>query len=225
MRIITLNANGIRSAARKGFFDWLERRTRTSSACRKPRASATSSSDPLFRPAGYHCYYFDATKKGYSGVGALFARQAGRRRDRLRLAASSTPKGATSRRSSRSSASSPSTCRPARRARTGSWRSSASSREFMPYLRALKRRRRDYILCGDWNIAHKPIDLRNWKSNQKNSGFLPEERAWLDELFGDVALRRCVPRSQPGSRPLHLVVESRRRPGPRTSAGASTTRC
>ncbi|HEX4971766.1 MAG TPA: exodeoxyribonuclease III, partial [Steroidobacteraceae bacterium] len=46
--------------------------------------------------------------------------------------------------------------------------------------------RRDFILCGDWNIAHKEIDLRNWRSNQKNSGFLPEERAWLDRLFGDV---------------------------------------
>jgi exodeoxyribonuclease-3 len=57
--------------------------------------------------------------------------------------------------------------------------------EFMPYLRGLKRRKRDYVLCGDWNIAHKPIDLRNWKSNQKNSGFLPEERAWLDEVFDD----------------------------------------
>jgi len=55
---------------------------------------------------------------------------------------------------------------------------------FEPYLRALRRRRREYVLCGDWNIAHKPIDLRNWRSNQKNSGFLPEERAWLDELFG-----------------------------------------
>ena len=58
--------------------------------------------------------------------------------------------------------------------------------EFMPYLRALKRKKRDYILCGDWNIAHKEIDLRNWRSNRKNSGFLPEERAWLDELFDDV---------------------------------------
>ena len=65
----------------------------------------------------------------------------------------------------------------------------------MPHLRALKRKRRDYILCGDWNIAHKQIDLRNWRSNQKNSGFLPEERAWLDELFDDVALRRRVPRA------------------------------
>jgi exodeoxyribonuclease-3 len=54
----------------------------------------------------------------------------------------------------------------------------------MPHLQKLKRRKQDYILCGDWNIAHREIDLRNWKSNQKNSGFLPEERAWLDELFG-----------------------------------------
>jgi exodeoxyribonuclease-3 len=58
--------------------------------------------------------------------------------------------------------------------------------QFMPYLRSLKRKRRDFILCGDWNIAHKQIDLRNWRANQKHSGFLPEERAWLDELFGDV---------------------------------------
>src|SRR5208283_2260724 len=50
-------------------------------------------------------------------------------------------------------------------------------------LNSLARRRRPTILCGDWNIAHKPIDLKNWKSNQKNSGFLPEERAWLDTLF------------------------------------------
>jgi len=56
---------------------------------------------------------------------------------------------------------------------------------FLPHLRALRRRRRQAILCGDWNIAHKPVDLKNWKANQKNSGFLPEERAWLDTLFDD----------------------------------------
>jgi len=55
---------------------------------------------------------------------------------------------------------------------------------FMPHLQRLRRRRRHYILCGDWNIAHRAIDLRNWKANQKNSGFLPEERAWMDRLFG-----------------------------------------
>ena len=53
-------------------------------------------------------------------------------------------------------------------------------------LEALRRERREYLVCGDINIAHKKIDIRNWRSNQKNSGFLPEERAWLDELFGPI---------------------------------------
>ena len=52
--------------------------------------------------------------------------------------------------------------------------------------KALRRKRREYIICGDWNIAHKEIDLKNWKGNKKNSGFLPEERAWLDTLFDEV---------------------------------------
>ena len=53
----------------------------------------------------------------------------------------------------------------------------------MPYLQACTQNDRDYIICGDWNIAHKEIDLKNWRGNRKNSGFLPEERAWLDQLF------------------------------------------
>ena len=57
---------------------------------------------------------------------------------------------------------------------------------FLPHMKKLARSKRAYILCGDWNIAHKEIDLRNWKSNQKNSGFLPEERAWLDRLFDEL---------------------------------------
>jgi exodeoxyribonuclease-3 len=54
---------------------------------------------------------------------------------------------------------------------------------FTPFLSECAQTGRDYVLCGDWNIAHKNIDLKNWRSNQKNSGFLPEERAWLDEVF------------------------------------------
>ena len=57
---------------------------------------------------------------------------------------------------------------------------------FLPYLQSLLRKRREFIICGDWNIAHKKIDIKNWKGNQKNSGFLPEERAWLDKLFDEV---------------------------------------
>jgi exodeoxyribonuclease-3 len=55
---------------------------------------------------------------------------------------------------------------------------------FMDLLKSMKEMQRDYILCGDWNIAHKTDDIKNWRANQKNSGFLPEERAWMDELFG-----------------------------------------
>jgi len=57
---------------------------------------------------------------------------------------------------------------------------------FLSHLRALRRKRREFIICADWNICHKEIDLRNWRANQKNSGFLPEERAWLDELYDEV---------------------------------------
>jgi exodeoxyribonuclease-3 len=55
----------------------------------------------------------------------------------------------------------------------------------MLYLQSLRRKRREFIICGDWNIAHKKIDIKNWQSNQKHSGFLPEERAWMDVLFDE----------------------------------------
>ena len=185
MRIITLNANGIRSAARKGLFEWLEQQDADVVCVQETKAQLDQLADPLFHPLGYHCYYHDAQKKGYSGV-AVYSRvkpqhvvvgygsrefDAEGRYLEVQLQGVSVvslylPSGSSS-----------------------DDRQQAKFRflaEFMPYLRALKRKRRDYVLCGDWNIAHKEIDLRNWRSNQKNSGFLPEERAWLDELFGDV---------------------------------------
>lgn len=57
---------------------------------------------------------------------------------------------------------------------------------YVGHMRALRRKRRDFVICADWNICHQPIDLKNWKANQKNSGFLPEERAWLDTLYDEV---------------------------------------
>jgi exodeoxyribonuclease-3 len=185
MRIITLNANGIRSAARKGFFDWVAAQCADVVCAQETKCQREQISDPGFHPAGYHSYYFDAIKKGYSGV-AVYSRtkpddviaghgsrefdKEGRylelRFKNLSVVSLYLPSGSSS--EDRQQAK------------------FRFLREFMPYLRALKRKRRQYILCGDWNIAHKEIDLRNWRSNRKNSGFLPEERAWLDELFGDV---------------------------------------
>jgi len=185
MRIITLNANGIRSAARKGLFEWLEAQDADVVCIQETKAQRDQLDDPVFHPKGYHSHFFDAEKKGYSGV-AIYSRvepeqfvaghgsgefdREGRyveaRFKGFSVVSVYLPSGSSSEE-----------------------RQLAKFRfldEFMPHLRALKRKRRDYVLCGDWNIAHKPIDLKNWRSNQKNSGFLPEERAWLDELFDDV---------------------------------------
>jgi exodeoxyribonuclease-3 len=184
MRIVTLNANGIRSAARKGFFGWMQEQDADLVCIQETKAQVDQLSDPEFRPAGYHCYYVDAEKKGYSGV-AVYSR---RKPDRVISGYGSREFDAEGRyvEVQFKGLSVVSVYLPS--GSSSEERQQAKFRfldEFMPHLRGLKRKRRDYILCGDWNIAHKPIDLRNWRSNQRNSGFLPEERAWLDELFDD----------------------------------------
>ena len=184
MRIITLNANGIRSAARKGFFDWLAAQDADVVCLQETKAQRDQLAD--------RC----STRRAITAL--LRRREEGLQR-----------RGASIRASSRGRVVPDRLARVRREGRyleaqfkglsvvslylpsgsSGEERQQAKFRflgEFMPHLRALKRKRRDYVLCGDWNIAHKQIDLRNWRSNQKNSGFLPEERAWLDELFGDV---------------------------------------
>jgi exodeoxyribonuclease-3 len=183
MRVITLNANGIRSAAGKGLFRWLSRQRADVVCVQETKAQAHQLTDPLFWPRGYHCYYFDAVKKGYAGT-ALYSRKQPSQVSRgfgidefdregryleahfghLSVVSLYLPSGSA-----------------------GPERQASKFRflqAFMPHLSDLQRRGIPYILCGDWNIAHKPIDLKNWKSNQKNSGFLPEERLWLDTLFG-----------------------------------------
>jgi len=183
MRIITLNANGIRSAARKDFFSWMARQRADVVCIQETKAQEHQLDHGDFRPKGFQAFYFDAEKKGYAGV-AVFSKaeptevirgfgveefdREGRyleaRFGKLSVVSLYLPSGSS-----------------------GPHRQASKYRfldAFLPYLKSLKRKRRDYVLCGDFNIAHRPIDLRNWRSNQKNSGFLPEERAWMDELFG-----------------------------------------
>ena len=184
MRIISLNANGIRAAARKGFFDWMRAQDADVVCIQETKAQVHQLGDEIFQPAGYHCFYEDAVKKGYSGV-AIYSRHEpkkivrgfgisefddeGRylevRLGNINVVSVYLPSGSSS-----------------------EARQEAKFRfldDFLPHLRSLRRRRSEYVLCGDWNIAHKEIDLRNWKSNQKNSGFLPEEREWMTQLFGN----------------------------------------
>ena len=183
MRVITFNANGIRSAARKGFFTWLARQRADFVCIQETKAQEHQLRDPVFHPRPFHCFYHDAEKKGYSGV-AIYSRytpdevvmgldwpefdREGRyievRIGRLSVVSLYLPSGSSS-----------------------ELRQQVKFEvmdRLMPHFKGLRRKRREYILCGDWNIAHKKIDIRNWRGNQKNSGFLPEERAWMDELFG-----------------------------------------
>ncbi|AAU90419.1 MULTISPECIES: exodeoxyribonuclease III [Methylococcus] len=182
MRIITLNVNGIRSAARKGFFDWLPKQNADIVCLQEIKAQTTQLNDELFWPESYACYYLEAEKKGYSGV-ALYARKEPddviqglgwddmdtearyleARFGELSVVSLYIPSGSSSEQ---------------RQAVKFGFLD-----RFLPFLDDCARSGRQYIFCGDWNIAHKPIDLKNWRSNQKNSGFLPEERAWLDRVF------------------------------------------
>ena len=182
MRIISINANGIRSAARKGFFQWLAGQDADVVCLQETRAQEHQISDGLFRPEGYHCYYLDAERKGYSGV-ALYCRQAPIRVIEGLGSAEFDPEAryieAVFPGLSVASLYMPS-------GSSGEVRQEAKFRfldEFEDFLRRVRRRPREYVICGDWNIAHKQIDIKNWRGNLKNSGFLPEERAWMDRLF------------------------------------------
>ena len=185
MRIITLNANGIRSAARKGMFDWLATQDADVVCLQETRAWRVQLDDPVFHPPGYHSFFLDASRAGYSGV-AIYTR---RKPDKVLTGYGSGEFDAEGRylEVRFKDLSVVSVYLPS--GSSSEERQQAKFRflgEFMPHLQQLRRKRRQFVLCGDWNIAHKEIDLRNWRSNQKNSGFLPEERAWLDQLFGEV---------------------------------------
>ncbi|MGI9293210.1 MAG: exodeoxyribonuclease III [Pseudomonadales bacterium] len=184
MKIITVNTNGIRAAAKKGFFDWLPKQRADVICVQETKAQLEQLSDPMFHPKGYHCYYNDAVKKGYSGTALYSKLEPNKVTTRLGLELADTegrwlqvdyanttvvslymPSGTS-----------------------GDERQELKY-QFMaaiePIMDELFSSGRDVIICADWNICHKEIDLKNWKSNQKNSGFLPDERAWLTKMYDE----------------------------------------
>lgn len=183
MKIITANTNGIRAANKKGFFSWLETQDADVVCIQETKAQIHQLEDQVFHPG--HAYYHDAIKKGYSGV-ALYCKA---KPDEVIVGMGHEEFDSEGR---------------YLEARFGNlsvislYLPSGSAKEerqvfkyrmmdfFMKKMEEMKASGRDCIICGDWNIAHKNEDIRNWKGNKKNSGFLPEERAWLDTLFDDV---------------------------------------
>jgi exodeoxyribonuclease-3 len=183
MRVITVNVCGIRSAAAKGLFRWLRRQKADFICLQETRSQEHQLAAHDVRLPGYHSFFCDAERAGYAGV-AVYSRH---KPDRVVRGFGVDEFDAEGRylEAQVGALSVVSLYLPSGSA--GPQRQASKFRfleAFSPHLARLRRRRRHYILGGDWNIAHRPIDLRNWKANQKNSGFLPEERAWMDELFG-----------------------------------------
>ena len=199
MRVVTLNVNGIRSADRCGFARWITRIEPWDVIClQELRAEEADVPRALKAPRKCSAAFNPALRKGYAGVG-MYAKVApdivkgfgakefddeGRylQADFAELSVISLylPSGSS-----------------------GPHRQASKFRfleAFLPHLAKLRKSKREIILCGDWNIAHQPIDLKNWRSNQKNSGFLPEERAWLTHVFDELGFvdvfRKVDPRPE-----------------------------
>lgn len=185
MKVLNLNVNGIRSAARRGLWRWLAAQRADVACLQEIRAQETDLDRQARSPGRLRGHFSHAQKKGYAGV-ALYSHVApeavvegfgssefdgeGRyleaRFRGLSIVSVYLPSGSA-----------------------GPHRQASKFRfleQFLPHLRALARSGREVVLCGDWNIAHREIDLRNWRANRRNSGFLPEERAWLTRVFDEL---------------------------------------
>jgi len=185
MKIITLNLNGIRSAARKGFLEWLPRQRADVICVQEIKAQAADMTAELLAPAGYHGHFHYAVKKGYSGVG-IYSKTAPDRVVAGFGVAEFDDEGRYLR-ADFGGLSVISLYLPS--GSSGEHRQASKFRfldAFLPHLRKLRKGGREVVLCGDLNIAHREIDLKNWKGNLKNSGFLPEERAWLTRVFDEL---------------------------------------
>ena len=183
MRIISANVNGIRSATTKGFLNWLDVINADIVCLQELKAHATDLTSAMQNPAGMTGYFHHAEKKGYSGVGIYtkktpddliiglgnsdFDREGryieARFNNNLTVISLYLPSGSSSEERQQVKF--------------------AFMEYFFPHLQTLLQRGEEIIICGDWNIAHQEIDLKNWKGNVKNSGFLPEERAWITDVF------------------------------------------
>ena len=184
MRIITYNVNGIRSAISKGFIDWIKTDPADVICVQETKAGKDNVNHKLITDAGYYDYWYPAQKKGYSGV-AVFTKikpnhvlygceeACGNDEGRIlqldfgdiRLINAYFPSG---------------TSGEARQDFKYEWLD-----QFFHFLQASRKKHPKLILCGDYNIAHKEIDIHDPKGNQKSSGFLPRERAWLDKFFSE----------------------------------------
>ena len=190
-RVMSYNVNGLRASASKGLYQWLADQAVDVVCLQEIKAQLSQLSDPVFHPPQYRGFFRAATKKGYSGV-AIYSRQRpdsihtslgwpafdeeGRylelRFGELSIVSLYLPSGSSGE------------TRQAFKFEVMSW--------LEPLLREWLRSRRQYIVCGDWNIVRTSRDIRNWRTNQKNSGCLPAERDWMNRLCADAQDEICL---------------------------------
>ena len=184
MRIISLNMNGIRAAERKGFYPWLEKQNADVICLQETRIQQHQLTEQMLKPKGMHSFFNCAERPGYSGV-AIYSKQ---KPTRVHLGIGWGPFDAEGRmiRLDFGQTSVISLYLP-----SGSSKDSRQVFKYQcmdkikEYMDSIAKTRRKVVICGDWNIAHTEKDLKNWRGNKKNSGFLPEERAWMTSLFSE----------------------------------------
>jgi exodeoxyribonuclease-3 len=220
--VVTFNANGIRAAQRKGFFEWMRRESPDVVCIQETKAQEHQLVAQDFYPEGYFCVYNDAERKGYSGT-AIYSRVTPRSvvtrlgwdpldnegrytqfdYKGISIISLYVPSGSSS--------------------DAALEKKLAFMDRFYDHLQTLRRKRRQFIICADWNTCHKEIDLKNWRPNQKNSGFCRlSAPGWIVSTIRSATLIRFGSWTR-----ARIVTPGGRiagRPGPGTSAGVSTIR-
>lgn len=220
LTVTTVNVNGLRAAAKKGFVPWLEATAADVVCLQEVRAEPGQLPGEVREPDGWHVVHAPAAAKGRAGVSVYSRREF----ERVRIGFGSDEFDSSGRyvEVDLPGVTVASLYLPS--GEVGTERQSEKERfmkEFLAHLAALRAQAeagsREAVVCGDWNIAHREADLKNWKSNTKNAGFLPEERAWLSRVYDDAGYVDVVRRLRtPRSR-------ARTRGGPTAAAPSTTT--
>lgn len=199
-KITTVNVNGLRAAAGKGFVPWLAGTDSDVVCLQEVRAEPHQLPDEVREPEGWHTVHAPAATKGRAGV-SLYTR---REPERIQVGFGSSEFDGSGRYAEADLPGLTVASLYLPSGEVGTARQDEKVRfmgEFLPYLKELRERAatdgREVLVCGDWNIAHNELDLKNWKPNRTKSGFLPAERQWLTRVFDEAGYADVVRRLHP----------------------------
>lgn len=182
MRIISLHLNGLEQAVSLGLYEWLNTQEVDIVAIQNIKAKEYQLSDDVLYPEGFNAYFFDAEADHYSGVSILT-----RETPKAIMTGLAFPQCDTQGRFIQADfehVSVGSILFPAVDDHNTLENKLSFQQQFLEHLHKTRRKRRDFIFCGNFEAAHKTVDLANWQDQQQTPGFLPEERAWFDQMFG-----------------------------------------